>query len=298
MVSYYERQNSDPFHTRDEEDNISLSVVKVETMRCLGVPLMNAIIDVRSRSDMGKHPARSEEDARALSSLVKTSMSLVRHISSRFSVNNPEKSLAVRIGLMGFVGSIVSDHYKTFAVLPDEDALFELLSKVDTVLSRIDLQKWIQDVGVNDWRAAYHRSDAVFSAGQLDAAAVLIQSVTKFNFGYENEALLTFVMDELSNKVSHIVDRLSFSNELLWQRDMLELTLIKTLATLYNECHMEEIVRLNSLTEEEQQEYISQYEGSYSLEPIWKAFDMRVHMLQVLADHLDLKNKQHWADVA
>ncbi len=298
MVSYYERQNSDPFHMRDEEDTLSLAVVKVETMRALGVPLMNAIIDVRSRSSEGKHPARNEEDARNLSSLVKTSMSLVRHISSRFSVNNPNKLLAIRIGLTGFVGSIVSDHYKTFAVLPDEEALFELLNKVDVVLSRLDLNKWVQNLEVNDWRAAYHRSDSLFSSGQLEAGGVLIQAISKFNFGFENEALLTYIMDELSGRVSRIVERLSFSNEALWQRDMLELTLVKTLSTLYYECHMEEIARLNSLTEEAQQEYITQYNGSYSLDPIWQAFDMRVHMLQVLADHLDLKNKQQWAEVA
>ncbi len=298
MVSYYEHQNADPFYSGVAEESVPLAVVKVETMRALGVPLMNAIIDVRSRSGDGAHPARSEEDARNLSSLVKTSMSLVRHISGRFSVNNPEKALAVRVGLIGFVGGIVADYYKIYGTLPDQDALFDLLGKVDAVLSGVDLKKWVSEASLTGWNSGYRRSDTVLSTTQLEVGASVIQAVTRFSFGFEPEAMVTYLVDEIKKKVQKIAERLVFSNQALWERDMLESVLIKSLASLYVECHMEEIARLNGLTEQEQQDYIKKYDGAYSLDPVWKAFDMRVHMLQILADHLDLKSKQHWADVA
>lgn len=275
-------------------EDIPLACVKIETMRRLGVPLMGAVIDVRAQENAinqtsGRHPARKEEDARALSSLVRVTMGLMRHISSRLHVNNPEQSVAIKLELASFVAPVVAESYKMHRAIPDAEEMVNILAKMDAVLEQIDVAQLGHGLNLSSFDGGY--KVGLFAAGHLEASVPVIQAVSRFNFGMKDDEILRHIMNRLVSRADRFVEQLSLSDASLWNRGALETIMLSSLAKIYADCHLEEIEYLSAMDDAARQEYAEKYNYTYSLDPVWDAFDVRVNMLKVIADHLEFQNQ-------
>ncbi|MBK66694.1 MAG: hypothetical protein CMP22_01015 [Rickettsiales bacterium] len=277
---------------------LSLSVIQLETIRQVGLPLIGASIEVNSKKfqvspELKELNNRLQEDAHILSSLVKITMSLIRGVSSRLSINDPDKSVAVRLVLSGFVSPVVSDYYKITGNLPDDEGIDYITSQIDSVLDNIDMASWLSGSAEQIYQQkifsanSYNSSDnQTFSTNTIEASLPILQAVNRFAFGQDPKVLIPEIVDYVVKSVQSLANNIDNKDGSKKEYN-LSGSLIKAATQLYADCHYEEIERISTLDDQEQQDYLATY-GGYSLEPVIDAYKARMNMLQIIAEHLSV----------
>lgn len=285
-----------------QEASLPLALIQLGTLKEVGMPLISASIDVqiRNMATQGAQPlsTRLQEDAKTLSSLVKTSMSLIRHVAGAVPVNNPEKSIAIKMGLASFVSPIVADYYKLHMALPEEKGVFEILEKIDAVTKVIDLDHWAEEVSEKMLFNPLALNRESQRSNQLEASLPIIQAVSRFSFGLNPDQLIKDALARVVGAAENLSLRICEREPSLKRDPAIASVLNKAAAQLYADCHFEEVERLSLMAEQEQQRYIRHYGGNYSLEPVWQAFEARLHMLFIIADHLNFQDKTKMPNAA
>lgn len=280
---------------------LSLSIIQLETIRQVGLPLIGASIEVNSKRfsetpDLKSLNNRLEQDAHTLSALVKTTMSLTRDVSSCLSINDPDKSVAVKLVLSSFVAPLVSDYYKVTGDLPNQEGYRFLTSQINSVLNNVDVSNWLSGPADHIYQQKIFSSNVhnasdeqSFSTNAIEASLPILQAVNRFSFGLEPESLVKDIMAYVIGSVQKLANNIDNKDNPEEPKTYnLAGSLIRSATQLYADCHFEEIERISILNEQEQQDYLSQYNGGYSLDPIIDAYDARMNMLQIIAEHLSV----------
>ena len=167
--------------------------------------------------------------------------------------------------------------------------MINILAKMDAVLEQIDVAQLGHGLNLSSFDGGY--KVGLFAAGHLEASVPVIQAVSRFNFGMKDDEILRHIMNRLVSRADRFVEQLSLSDASLWNRGALETIMLSSLAKIYADCHLEEIEYLSAMDDTARQEYAEKYNYTYSLDPVWDAFDVRVNMLKVIADHLEFQNQ-------
>ncbi len=282
-----------------EEPNHT-GLMQIETMKRLGAPLLSSIIAVNAhkiaQGDVALSPYR---EAETLSQLVSTTMSLVRHVSSRLSINDRKRALSAKFEAIAFITPLVASEYCAHGVAADAKATLRLVERIDSVLSLVDDTQMGADTDFTAKTALNHydvtgvqkspSSTPLMSAHYLEASIPVIEVVSRFAFDFKEGDLLKKIMARLMNEAETLVQGFIPENDTMIttnHRGEVELSLLMSLAKLYAQSHIEEIERLNVIDDAGRNDYAIRYNNAYSLAPIWQSFERRVAMMRVLADHL------------
>lgn len=288
---------SQPLPEVFEEPNHA-GLMQIETMKRLGAPLLSSIVAVNAHKiSQGDVPLSPYREAETLSQLVSTTMSLVRHVSSLLSINDPKRALSAKFEAIAFITPLVASEYCAHGVAPDAKATLRLVERIDSVLSMVDNTQMGAGFGIKSAINHYDVtgvqsapvSTPLMSAHYLEASIPVIEVVSRFAFDLKEGDLLKTIMARLMSEAESLVQGFIPEDDTMIttnHRGEVELSLLTSMAKLYAQSHVEEIERLSVMDQAGRDDYAMRHNNAYSLAPIWQSFERRTAMMRVLADHL------------
>ena len=243
----------------------------IQILGKIGTPLLAAADHGVSDSDTATIVAS------LLGKVVETSIAMNQTLDLT-ATDSQDDSL--RVALAALAGSLVADQYKQKGKVPDASDLNRIQAAMSAVLTFGDnftlsdahierLQSLKADGGVVD----AHQ----ISIQYVDALIPVINAVGAFAFGQKEQKLVMDVSDRLVKRTAEmrevLLPGLSGDDEKL-----AELAILRATASVYASCHEAETQKLTGADGDSP--------AAISIEPVWKAFEMRTAMLEAVAKNL------------
>ena len=243
----------------------------IQILDKIGAPLLSA----------AEQSGNDEETATIVASLlgkvVETSISMNQTLDLTASDAQDD---SLRVALAALAGSLVANQYKQKGKLPEAGDLSRVQSAMSAVLTFADnftlspehterLEKLKADGGVVD----AHQINIQY----VDALIPVINAVGAFPFGQPEQKLIMDVSDRLIKRTAEMRETLlpSLSGD---DEKLAELAILRAAANIYAASHEAETQRLTGSDGEAP--------ARLSIEPVWKAFETRIAMLETVAKNL------------
>lgn len=230
----------------------------------IGVPLAAAIEDVSARNRDVQ--ASDVDEAKIMAQLIGQTIQIILPLSgSIIQGTNEQEADAVRLSLAGIAAPLVAGIYRTQGRAPDENDIKRIVKAMEATLAFSD--NFSPAIGQDSRLKMLGEDTLILDAAQVDmctlnALVPVINAIGEFSFGQSETKLLQNISNKLMEKAATIVkdsDKLA------------ELSALKTLASLYAQCHRVETARLSSGGDDNR--------GELSITPVWEAFDTRLAMV-------------------
>ncbi len=230
----------------------------------IGVPLASAVEDVAGRN---KSVQLSDVDeAKIMAQLIGQTIQIILPLSgSIIQGTNEQEADAVRLALSGIAAPLVAGIYRTQGRAPNENDIRRIVKAMEATLAFSD--NFNPAIGQDSRLKMLGEDSFVLDTAQVDISTLntlvpVMNAIGEFSFGQSETKLLQDVSNKLIEKaasISQSVDKLA------------ELSVLKTLASLYAQCHRTETVRLSSGGDDNR--------GELSIGSVWQAFDKRLAMV-------------------
>lgn len=187
---------------------------------------------------------------------------------------------SLRVALAALAGSLVVDQYKQKGKIPEAPDLNRIQGAMSAVLTFADnftlspehttrLEKLKADGGVVD----PHQINIQY----VDALIPVINAIGAFPFGQPEQKLIMDVSDRLVKRTAEMRETLlpGLSGD---DEKLAELAILRATAGIYAACHEAETERLTGKD--------ADIPDSYSINPVWDAFETRIAMLEAVAKNI------------
>lgn len=266
------------------------AVFMLQVLERLGAPLLSAVCEAGARAGQpDAAPREAEQLAALLAKSVQASLALAGAMALKEKDSNAD---AGRLALTGLSAGLIGGQYRQTGRMPDEAEIKRLVTALEAVMTFADnftpaAENTLRLQGLEP--GFFPADENQIHIQYLNAFVPVVGAVSAFSFGRQEKKLLQEVASRLCAQAASLREAApgkSGDNKIAKQA---ELKILKGLAELYVQCHMAETQRLTAMDEASRAK--AQVDGVLSLDPVWKAFDLRVSMLEMLAgsvlpDHL------------
>lgn len=251
----------------------------LQVLEKIGSPLMAAILQAPGRGSGDETQRDAQRMAELLGRTTQASIEMSRAID--FS-QQADQGDALRVALAALASGLIGSHFRHSGKVPGENDLKKMTAAMQTVLTFSDNFVPGGDVSqrMENLRPKGQPVDEAQAALQFIHSFIpVVNAVTAFPFGQPEQKLIMDVSSRIIQKAEDLRIRL-FGNPGENEQKRIELSIVAALAGIYASCHEAETARLMSLTEEQRAT------AGLGLESIWKAFDLRVSIVEALAKGL------------
>lgn len=249
----------------------------IQILEKIGAPLMAAIIHGESKDTPAEDQTAqsAQKMAELLSRTVQTSIDIGKSLNLG---NNPEEADSLRVALAALAGPLVAERFKQSSSVPGENDLKQVIASMQAVLAFSEnfTPSPENTQRLKDIKATGNGVDANQSTVQfIQAMAPVVNAIAVFPFGQQENLLVQEVTTRLTQKAAMIRENMFGGSLSEDDQKFVELGLMNALAQIYAECHLQETERLSG------------GDGvAMSLDPVWKAFDVRAAMLEIISSSI------------
>jgi hypothetical protein len=245
----------------------------------IGAPLMSSILQAQGRGMADETQKDALRIAELLAKTTQASIEISRAID--FSVQ-PDQGDALRVALAALASGLIGSYYKHSGKAPGDNDLKKMTSAMQTVLTFSDNFVPGGDAAtrMENLSARGQQVDAPQAALQyIHAFIPVVNAITAFPFGQAEQKLIMDVSNRILQRATELRVAL-FPDLAPSDIKRIELSLISVIAEIYAACHTAETTRLMSLTEDQRTN------AGLGPDSVWKAFDLRLDILETLARSL------------
>ncbi len=250
------------------------------------MPLIAAASEVSARlSDCdSKASDRKKLDTEALkaeagtiAALLKRSAELSQKLASKTGLEQNEGDKdALRLGMTAVSGPVVAGIYRLSGKIPEEKDVQNVTEAFETVFPEADK-------AVNTEKAEILLKclggESVSGLGQtasklfgVQALVPVINSVIANDFGQDRKILVKEISEKIMAKKDLLSSSLALKDE---EKTVIDHVILKTLCVIYSQCHFSESSKLQQDSDKKA-----------ALQNVWKAFDLRLELMQTLVENL------------
>ncbi len=247
----------------------------------LGTPLIAAVNEVKTRA--GTKAGDENEDARKLAQLltIVTRESVVLAEKADIVQSDSEKD-DLRLSLTTIISPLIASLYQMGGKIPEEKDTAQLADSFGALSSYIDnfisIKESAQRIGQME-EGQYFIDENQIKIQTLSVLVPVVNSVIAFPFGEKPAKLIRNICSRLIEESEKLQDSLfKTSNEP--EAKHIQLGLLRSLVVIYSQCHFSEMARI--LNSQDQ----NRAGANLSIDPVWKAFDERVEMIDAISSVL------------
>lgn len=261
----------------------------VQVMEKIGSPLIASVNDVSARlrataAQSGEPQADNpSEDATKIAALMNKSVQLAISMSQLMDLSQEESEAdSIRLALTALAGPILANQYRMSTRLPGDGEIKKIVSSLEAVMTFSDNFGVAADAEVrleNIDKDFFPADEAQIQILYIQALVPTVNAIVAFPFGMPERKLVQDVTERLLKKASDI-RKVSYPDLTESSARKSELAILRSLATIYSQCHFGEMARLMSLPPEQRENQPT------SLDPVWAAFEARANMLEILSQEI------------
>lgn len=254
----------------------------IQILEKIGSPLMTAIT-AKVADENG------EESARTMAAL------LTRAVQASIDMANATELAAVgaqddslRVALAALASPLVASMFERNEEIPEDTDLKKITTSLQAVLSFAEnfAPNPENTQRLNDLAATGQAVDAhQVNIQYIQALTPVINACGAFSFGQSEQKVVMEITSKLVARSSNVRAAM-FGDLPEGDQKMVELALLRTLADVYAACHDAETQRLMTMSDEDRASQPQAPGGGLALDHVWKAFDLRVAMLETLAENV------------
>ena len=243
-------------------------------LQTIGAPLMSAITDV-TPADQDNPQNEATIMATLLGKTVEASIDLgqIMQIDPAQAQDD-----TLRVALAGLAGPLVAGEYTNRKRVPESPEIKKITTALQAVLTFSDnftptpeTVERLKNLEANGQAADSYQIQIQY----MQAFIPVVEAIAQFPFGQAEAKLIMDVSDRIVKKSVELREALLPNENDEGVQKLVELGFVKALGQLYSACHMAETEKFTNTDQDAQ--------TAISIDPVWKAFDMRVAMLEALA---------------
>ena len=246
------------------------SAFLIELLDKLGVPLMEAV-QAHSRPD--SPPA---QEAGTLAALLGQSVQLGLSVAQKLDLREGQGDAdAVRLALAAMSAKLVGESYRLQGRVPAENDTARLTRALEAVLTFADNftpsaehTARLRTAGAEKPLFDMAKSQVFY----LSAMEPVLGAIAEFPFGQNETAMIQTTAERLQQRAAMLREAMIGASAEKAESSFAELMILQSLARIYADCHRGETARVAA----------SNGDVSPSVDPVWKAFDLRLAMLETL----------------
>jgi hypothetical protein len=243
-------------------------------LEAIGAPLMSAITDA---APTGQDNPQNE--AQTMAALLGKTVEASIDLGNIMQINPAEaQDDTLRVALAGLAGPLVAGQYKHRQRVPESPEIKKITSALQAVLTFSDnFTPTPQTVErLKNLEAQGQASDTYQTQIQyMQAFIPVVEAIAQFPFGQAEAKLIMDVSDRIIKKSVELREALLPNESDEGVQKLVELGFVRALGQLYSACHKAETEKVTGMDQDSA--------GGLSIDPVWKAFDMRTAMVEALA---------------
>ncbi|GJL85730.1 MAG: hypothetical protein DHS20C02_15050 [Micavibrio sp.] len=256
----------------------------IQLLEKIGAPLMEAIADVSTRQPQDE----AGDDAKKIAALLAKTVQVSIDIGKNMDLASQEdQGESIRVALAALAGSVVAEQYKHGGQVPDDQALARITGALQAVMTFSE--NFIPSEENTERLKQIKAQGQLVDARQTDIQYIqafipAVNAIGNFSFGQPEQKLVQEVADRLTSKAMVLRESIFAGSLSPDDQKRIELALLRSLASIYAECHRAETSRLTQFDAGQNET------GGASMAPVWAAFDVRAAMLETLGTSLAPQN--------
>lgn len=225
--------------------------------------------------------AQLQNEAKEMAGLLGKSVQLSIDLGKMTGIEKAPEDEAdrLRVALAALSAPLIAAQYKQTGRAPAENDLKRLSGALEAVLTFSENFtpddahiKALQEIEADGSATSAHQINVQY----LHLFTPVIDAVSRFSFGQQEKSLMRDIAGRLTNEAT-LLRKEIFGDSLKDGAEKLaELALLRTLAAIYALSHNQEVEKLSAGSDGN--------EGD--IKTVWKAFETRLSMLQVLGENL------------
>jgi hypothetical protein len=251
----------------------------LQVLEKIGAPLMASIITVNARQGDSQLHNEAQKIAELLAKTVQTSIDMSHSLDLG---PTGEMSDSVRIALTGLAGPLVAGAFRNTAKSPTDPEIKRMIAALQAVLTfaeNFEANSENSDRLKNISAEGQSVDSAQSYVQYINAFIPVINAAGIFSFGQPEQKLLMDVSSRLSARATQMREKL-FGNAGA-DNKRAELGILRALSEIFVACHEAETARIQALNDDARAQM--QTSDGISQETLWKNFDVRAAMLEVLS---------------
>lgn len=252
----------------------------------LAGPLSAAVSEVGMRTG-GKDTI--EMEAKKVAELLTRSTQLGMNMAEIVGLKGEESEAdAVRLSLTCVASMLISNHYRLTSKAPADSDVAKLgeslktsISFADQYASGAETVNRLRTLDKDFYPADSHQITLLY----INALVPVISAVAAFPFGQQEKKLVQEIAARLQENAKSMTT-LYFGQLPEMEKARAELSILRTLAVIYSQCHFAEMARLMTLDE------ASRNAAPANLQTVWGVYESRVALAETLAEMLALDATQ------
>ena len=257
----------------------------VQVMEKVGSPLIASVSDVSVRLQAGGNQTQNDpaqqlaEDSKKVAGLLNKSVQVAIAVSNMLDLPAQDNQAdSVRLALTALASPMLANQYRMSTRLPGDNDVKKLVTSLEAVMTFSDNFSVAGDAGarLDQIDKDFFPADpAQIQILYIQALVPTVSQIANFPFGQSERKLVQEVADRLIKKANEITSA-NFPDLQGGPAKKCELGILRSLSTIYSQCHFGEMARLMSLPQD-------QRDQQTSMDPVWEAFEKRASLLEILA---------------
>ena len=246
---------------------INNSDFAVQLLTKIGSPLMGAINDGSAGDE-----AAQEQAAQTMAQLLGQAVQMGTLLYNAVGIEEEAAQAdTTRVALTSLCAPLIANFYSKNKSVPTEDDTKRMVQSLEGILSfgenfspASEAQSRLQTI--DQEAVLFDKSQPTLVV--LQAMVPVINAVEEFSFGQAPRKLVQDVSAKLEARAQDIVKNKPDGDKLQ------ELIVFKSLASLYAQCHVDEVKRVSESGDENR--------DNLSIDPVWEHFETKVSMVETL----------------
>lgn len=277
----------------------------LEIIEKLGVPAIRAVTgNIPANSDLSEEDALKQQISllgELLGESVKGGISLLSILDPK---GDESKIEALRLSLVAIICGLLAEKFRQSGRIPADKEIGNISHIFSSLLSfsenfvpahsntaHLSLLEYEKDI----------IDDNLIHVLYLKAMVPAINAINYYSFGVAESRLIQNIAEKLTSRAELMRKNILHSVENISEIKRAELCFFKSMIMLYVDCHEKRTNEILSMDNAEREKIISGNGEAELLEQLWKEFEQKCEMLEVLAPSLlgqDIKetgNKENTA---
>lgn len=263
------------------------SAFMVQVLEKLASPLVAAISEVSVRNMMlpdPSQPGAMKPEAEQVAGLLTKSTQMSIGLANLVEMQNmPENEAdSMRLALTALSSPLIANLYRLAGRVPQDAELDRIMAAMNSVITYSD-----HYATAGDATARLQHLDTDFfpvdphqiTLQYMNVLLPAVNSIMAYSFGQAEKKLVQDVTERLVREAKTFREKL-FPNLDERESARAELAILRMASLIYSQCHFAEMAKLMA-TEEQARQGLAP-----AMTTLWQAFDLRLQMLEVLAEVL------------
>ncbi len=261
--------------------------VMLAAFRQVGMPLLQAMVDVSGSLDASESGAEAEDSqVQRMGDLIECAVLLSRELAKEMGADEESLAPSVRWNLAGSASQIVAANYQATGQLMSAEAITQLVHIASTLQEKFKNQIPVGGETIPN-------TVATFRAKMMEGFVPVIGAVAQYAFGRAEHDLLAEISERLVKTAEQVTRTLAAAGSSPEQWRLLCWTVLRAAGQIYTESHYAEADRLNAMAPDEQAAYFAQHGATIPMTQVWQAFNQRMAMLATLSTYLEVPPSAH-----